>query len=181
MSLEWRDERIAHSVTLCLGMQLLQCVQRAETGGSNYFVNASHAALYLREIDPQSYYLLTTVPVHFHRKQKEFQSIHVGPIIETDADGIKQVRHSYFTLAPFRLPFWLTMAYYRAYRQYAAILYDAQSQYRVRLDRGDLVLYDNYRMLHAREAFTGPRHLRGVYFRSNDVWKKLGKFSDKDK
>jgi hypothetical protein len=96
-------------------MQLLQCVQRAETGGSNYFVNASHAALYLREIDPQSYYLLSTVPVHFHRKQKEFQSIHVGPIIETDADGIKQVRHSYFTLAPFRLPFWLTMAYYHEY------------------------------------------------------------------
>ena len=161
-------------------MQLLQCVQRAETGGSNYFVNASHAALYLREVDPQSFYLLSTIAVHFHRKQKAFQSVHVGPIIETDADGIKQVRHSYFTLAPFRLPFWLTTAYYKAYRQYASILYDTQSQYRVQLERGDLVLYDNYKMLHAREAFTGPRHLRGVYFRSNDVWKKLGKFTNKD-
>ena len=159
------------------GMQLLQCVRRADTGGSNYLVNANHAALYLREIDPQAYYLLTTVPVHFHRKQKQFQSVHIGPIIEANGDQIKQIRHSYFTLAPFHLPFWLTMAYYNAYRQYASILYDRQSQYRVQLERGDFVLYDNYQMLHAREAFTGPRHLRGVYFRHEDVWKKLGKFS----
>jgi gamma-butyrobetaine dioxygenase/trimethyllysine dioxygenase len=165
---------------LLIGMQLLQCIRRADTGGSNYLVNASHAALYLREIDPNAYYLLTTVPVHFHRKQKEFQSIHIGPIIETDGDEIKQIRHSYFTLAPFHLPFWLTIAYYNAYRKYASILYDPQSQYRVLLERGDFVLYDNYKMLHAREGFTGPRHLRGIYFRHTDVWNKLDKFS-KDK
>jgi alpha-ketoglutarate-dependent taurine dioxygenase len=158
-------------------MQLLQCIRRADTGGSNYLVNANHAAMYLREIDPQSYYLLTTVPVHFHRKQKQFQSVHIGPIIEANGDEIKQIRHSYFTLAPFQLPFWLTKAFYNAYRQYASILYDRQSQYRVQLDRGDFVLYDNYQMLHAREAFTGPRHLRGIYFRHEDVWKKLSKFN----
>jgi alpha-ketoglutarate-dependent taurine dioxygenase len=159
-------------------MQLLQCVRRADTGGANYLVNAAHSALYLREIDPSAYYLLTTVPVHFHRKQKEFQSIHIGPIIEVDGDDVKQIRHSYFTLAPFRFPFWLTIAYYNAYRKYASILYDPQSQYRVQLESGDFVLYDNYKMLHAREGFTGPRHLRGVYFRHTDVWKKLEKFSE---
>lgn len=157
-------------------MQLLQCVQRADTGGSNTLVNATHAAAYLREIDPKSYHLLTTIPVHFHRKQKQFQSVHIGPIIETNGDEIKQVRHSYFTLAPFHMPYWLTLAYYDAYRSYASILYDPQSQYKVLLDRGDFVLYDNYKMLHARDAFTGPRHLRGIYFRYNDVWKKLERF-----
>ena len=160
---------------LISGMQLLQCVRRADTGGENYLVNARHAALYLREIDPQSYYLLTNVPVHFHRKQKKFESLHVGPIIETKDDDIVQVRHSYFTLAPFRLPFWLTKAYYNAYRAYASILYDRQCQYRIRLERCDFVLYDNYKMLHAREAFTGARHLRGIYFKYDDVWRKLSK------
>jgi hypothetical protein len=158
-------------------MQLLQCIHRADTGGSSYLVNACYAAFYLREINPEAYYLLTTVSVHFHRKQKDFQSVHIGPIIEVDGDEIKQVRHSYFTLAPFRFPFWLTMAYYNAYRQYASILYDPQSQYRILLERGDCVLYDNYKMLHARDSFTGPRHLRGVYFRHTDVWKKLEKFN----
>ncbi|CAF0845813.1 unnamed protein product [Rotaria sordida] len=162
------------------GMQLLQCISRADIGGSNTFVNAGDAALYLREIDPNAYYLLTTIPVHFHRKQKQFQSIHIGPIIETENDKIKQVRHSYFTLAPFHFPFWLTTAYYNAYRVYASILYDPQCQYNVALNRGDFVLYDNYKMLHAREAFTGPRHLRGIYFRQTDVWKKLENYG-KDK
>jgi alpha-ketoglutarate-dependent taurine dioxygenase len=158
-------------------MQLLQCVRRADTGGANTLVNASHAALYLREIDPQSYYFLTTIPVHFHRKQQQFKSLHISPIIEANNDEIKQIRHSYFTLAPFSFPYWLTMAYYNAYRKYASILYDPQSQYKVLLERGDFVLYDNYKMLHARDSFTGPRYLRGVYFRSNDVWKKLGKYN----
>ncbi len=158
-------------------MQLLQCIHRADTGGSNTLVNAVHAALYLREIDPQSYYLLTNIPVNFHRKQKQFQSIYIGPIIETNGCEIKQIRHSYFTLAPFNLPFWLTMAYYNAYQKYASILYNSKFQYKILLERGDFVLYDNYKMLHARDSFTGPRHLRGIYFRHNDVWKKLEKFN----
>ncbi|CAF3753383.1 unnamed protein product [Rotaria socialis] len=162
------------------GMQLLQCIRRADTGGANTLVNAAHAAVYLREIDPNAYYLLTTVPIHFHRKQKQFTSLHVGPIIQTEGDEIKQIRHSYFTLAPFNFPFWLTTAYYDAYRKYASILYDPQCQYRVTLNSGDFVMYDNFKMLHARDSFTGPRHLRGIYFRQTDVWKKLAKF-DKEK
>lgn len=157
-------------------MQLLQCIRQADTGGGNSLVNAAHAALYLREIDPSAYYLLTNVAVHFHRKQKQFESIHIGPIIETEGDDIKQIRHSYFTLAPFRFPFWLTKSYYDAYRKYASILYDPQCQYKVTLNSGDFVLYDNFKMLHARDAFTGPRYLRGIYFRHTDVWKKLEKY-----
>ncbi|CAF0915231.1 unnamed protein product [Adineta ricciae] len=162
------------------GMQLLQCIRRADTGGSNTLVNAAHSALYLREIDPSAYYLLTNVPVRFHRKQKQFQSVHVGPLIETNGDEIKQIRHSYFTLAPFQFPYWLTVAYYNAYRKFASILYDPQCQYRVQLESGDFVLYDNFKMLHARDSFTGPRHLRGIYFRHTDVWKKLEKFCQRN-
>ena len=158
-------------------MQLLQCIRRAHTGGANTLVNAGDAALYLREIDPNAYYLLTNIPVHFHRKQKQFESVHIGPVIETEDGEIKQIRHSYFTLAPFGFPFWLTTAYYDAYRKYASILYDPQSQYKVLLDSGDFVLYDNFKMLHAREAFSGPRYLRGIYFRHTDVWKKLEQYT----
>lgn len=161
-----------------IGMQLLQCIRRADTGGSNTLINAAHVASYLREIDPHAYYLLTTVPIHFHRKQKQFESLHVGPLIEANNDEIKQIRHSYFTLAPFQFPFWLTTAYYNAYRVYASILYDPQCQYRVLLESGDFVIYDNFKMLHARDSFTGPRHLRGIYFRQNDVWEKLEKYSN---
>ena len=39
-----------------------------------------------------------------------------------------------------------------------------QNQYRFALAAGDFVLYDNFRMMHARTAFRGARWLRGVYF-----------------
>ena len=45
----------------------------------------------------------------------------------------------------------------------------AQDQHHVRLGRGDWLVYDNHRTLHARTGFTGPRWLRGVYFDTDDA------------
>jgi gamma-butyrobetaine dioxygenase/trimethyllysine dioxygenase len=55
-------------------------------------------------------------------------------------------------------------AWYRAYNRFASLLDDPRHQYRFGLGAGDFLLYDNYRMLHARTGFEGPRWVRGVYF-----------------
>ncbi|KAJ1934371.1 hypothetical protein GGF37_006386, partial [Kickxella alabastrina] len=39
---------------------------------------------------------------------------------------------------------------------------------------GDIVIYDNFKILHARNGFTGPRHMAGVYFEASDLWHHLG-------
>jgi len=83
------------------------------------------------------------------------------------------VRYSYFTMAPQRVAFEEMENWYRSYNKFAQIVRDPAHQYRFTLGAGDFVLYDNFRMLHARTGFTGPRHLRGVYFNHVDVWKKL--------
>ena len=74
------------------------------------------------------------------------------------------MRASYFTFAPHRMPFGHMEAWYRAYERFVKLVGDERHQYRVALAAGDFVLYDNYRMLHARTAFTGARWMRGVYF-----------------
>ena len=61
---------------------MLHCIQRAEVGGENAIVDAKQAAEYLKSIDLRAYELLTTVPVHFHRKQQNFQSLVISPIVE---------------------------------------------------------------------------------------------------
>jgi hypothetical protein len=63
-------------------MQMLHCIQKAETGGENFIVDAKQAAEYLKSIDYGAFELLTSFPVRFHRKQKNFQSLQVKPIIE---------------------------------------------------------------------------------------------------
>jgi gamma-butyrobetaine dioxygenase len=64
--------------------------------------------------------------------------------------------------------------WYRAYNRFASIIRDTRFQYRALLESGDFLMYDNFRMLHARTKFTGARWLRGVYFDHQDVWKKIG-------
>ncbi|WNG37409.1 gamma-butyrobetaine dioxygenase [Archangium violaceum] len=144
--------------------QLLHCQRPADTGGDNAVVDALAAAHHLADIDRPAFDLLRTVPVTFHRKQKSFERVLVSPLLDFDAPGGFRIRYSYFTLAPHRRPFSEMEAWYRAYNRFARLVRDERHQYRFHLGAGDFLVYDNWRMLHARTAFTGSRWVRGVYF-----------------
>jgi gamma-butyrobetaine dioxygenase len=83
------------------------------------------------------------------------------------------MRYSYFTYAPHVVPFEFMEEWYKAYNAFAKVVRDLKHQYRFLLNPGDFVLYDNHRMFHARTGFTGPRHVRGIYFHTEDVFRKL--------
>jgi gamma-butyrobetaine dioxygenase/trimethyllysine dioxygenase len=142
--------------------QVLQGVRAADEGGENFLVDAEAAARYLRALDERAHELLSTVPVRFHRRQKQFERIVEAPLLQEGPRGF-QVRYSYFTLAPFRLPFARMEEWYRAYDRFARLVREPRHQYRFLLQPGDFVLYDNHRMLHARTSFRGPRWVRGIY------------------
>jgi gamma-butyrobetaine dioxygenase/trimethyllysine dioxygenase len=148
--------------------QMLQAIRPADQGGDNTLVDALAVARYLADNAADELELLTTVPVHFHRKQKAFTSLVVKPILEVvgplDAPSHFQVRYSYFTMAPFKLPFARMAAWYRAYDHFARLVRDPRNHYSAPLAKGDFVLYDNHKMMHARTSFAGPRWMRGVYF-----------------
>jgi len=99
--------------------------------------------------------------VRFHRKQRAFERVVVAPIID-EPGGVFRVRSSYFTIAPFQLPFAQMEAWYAAYDAFVRLV--RTHAYRFRLEPGDYLLYDNHRVLHGRTAFSGPRWVRGVYF-----------------
>jgi gamma-butyrobetaine dioxygenase/trimethyllysine dioxygenase len=146
-------------------LQMLHCMRPAEQGGENALADARAAASHLRSIDAHAFELLSTVPVRFHRVQRDFESLEERPILTLGEDGeLAQVRLSYFSYAPHRLPFAQMEAFYRAYRHFAALVSDPANQYRFALSSGDFALYDNFRMLHARTGFRGSRWVRGVYF-----------------
>ncbi|RYE90190.1 MAG: gamma-butyrobetaine dioxygenase [Myxococcales bacterium] len=144
--------------------QLLQGIRRADEGGESFLADARSAWRHLATIDARAATLLATVPVRFHRQQKHFERIVDAPLIHVGAsDDDFQVRFSYFTLAPHRLPFAQLDEYYRAHDRFARLVRDPAHQYRFTLNPGDWVLYDNHRMLHGRTGFRGPRWVRGVY------------------
>ena len=55
---------------------------------------------------------------------------------------------------------------YRALRAFGRILVSGRHELRIRLQPGDVMCFDNYRVLHGRAEFdpnSGPRHLQGCY------------------
>lgn len=143
--------------------QLLQSIRVADAGGESYLVDALAAARRLAWEDRAAFETLLRTPVVFHRKQRQFERIVVSPILSGVPEAF-QVRYSYFTMAPHRLPFDQMEAFYRAYDRFARLVRNPKNQLRLTLRPGDFLIYDNYRMLHARTGFRGPRWVRGVYF-----------------
>jgi gamma-butyrobetaine dioxygenase/trimethyllysine dioxygenase len=147
--------------------QLLQSIRSADSGGENFLVDALAAARYLASSEEAEVELLRSVPIRFLRQQKAFASLVESPILQIDgplsAPRSFQIRLSYFTVAPYQLPFSRMSAWYRAHDHFVRLCRDRRHQRRFTLEPGDFVLYDNHRMLHGRTAFAGPRWVRGIY------------------
>ena len=65
---------------------------------------------------------------------------------------------------------------YRALRKLAALTRDARYRVCLRLEAGDLMMFDNRRVLHGRDAFrpaTGRRHLQGCYVDHDEVLSRI--------
>ncbi len=116
--------------------QLLQCIRCAISGGSNYIADSWAVSAYIQATHSRYHHLLSTVPVTFHRQQAAFESIHVSPILQA-----KQIRYSYFTVAPFSLPFADMTEWYDAYSHLSRCLRNPDHQFKFLLQPGDFVLY----------------------------------------
>lgn len=143
--------------------QLLHGIRSADHGGDSIVADGEAAFRYLESFDAEAAELLVETAVRFHRRQQHFEREVISPII-TIRRGRVHVRSSYFTTAPYQLPFDRVTAWYRAHDRFVRILRDPRHHYTFRLRPGDVLVYDNWRMLHGRTAFTGPRWVRGVYF-----------------
>ena len=58
-------------------------------------------------------------------------------------------------------------------------LNDPSFHLRFRLEAGDAVVFDNHRVLHAREGFSGRRHLRLFHVRREEFHNRLRLLSRK--
>ncbi len=151
----------------CPSVQLLHCLKPADEGGASRFSDGFAAADALRHRDPDAFALLSTTPLTFRFRDAEATPpVHLTTsrsMIELDAaGGIRAINLNHRSMeAP---PLGLNVdAFYAAY---SALRAECEAiAYEIRLAAGDLVAFDNRRMLHARTAFSSSsgRHLQGCY------------------
>ena len=96
------------------------------------------------------------------------------PVFRHDRAGeLVQVSFNNADRAPFLLPAPEMEQFYDALRAFEALANDHRLQWRRVNPPGDAMLFDNWRVLHGRTAYTGHRHLCGAYVNHEDYESRL--------
>jgi gamma-butyrobetaine dioxygenase len=149
------------------GIQLLHCLQNETSGGLSTLVDSLAVAQQLQQEDPEGFRLLATVPVRFEYRDADTCLVSVQPMIELDGMGV--MVGVFYSPRLDDIPLMSeadTQAYHRARKRFGSLLEDAQFELRFRLEPGQLMMFDNNRVLHGRTSFDpseGHRQLQGCY------------------
>jgi gamma-butyrobetaine dioxygenase len=149
------------------GIQLLHCLVNETSGGLSALADSLAVGRALAEEDPEAFERLATTPVRFRFLDAEEEFIERRFIIRRDALGrMTGVHYSprmdYMPL----LDDTELRAFHRARRRLNELLVDSRFEIRFPLLQGELMMFDNSRILHGRTAFNaaeGRRHLQGCY------------------
>lgn len=163
------------------GFQFLHCVRNDAAGGGSVFLDSFRIAERLRDEDPRGFELLSTVPIPYRFADREFDIRSERPLIGLDERGrLFDVRYSAHLTDPFHMEADLMVDYYHAYRTFMAATRDPADTIAFKLEAGEMVVFDNRRVLHGRQAFnpaTGHRLLRGFYIDRGEIDSCIRKLS----
>jgi gamma-butyrobetaine dioxygenase len=156
------------------GFQALHALLASPDGGESVFADGFALGNQLKVIDPQAFDVLTRTPVPFHYRSRDAELYAERPLIQLSCRGeVSAVHYNNRSIAPLRIERHAAADFYRAYRRFAELLREPSHQLRFALRDGDLVLFDNQRILHGRTAFSSARHarhLRGCYLTRDSVY-----------
>lgn len=158
------------------GFQFLHCVENNVIGGWSRMTDGWAVVDAIRAEHPAAYEALTTFEWVFCNRAKDAEHRWIGPIID---HGGKRQPLTLRAFYPVRAaPYMDTAdipAAYDSLRVFAEMARDPRFQLVYPFKPGDLVGFDNRRILHGRDAFesVGDRHLRGAYADQDDVFSRL--------
>lgn len=148
------------------GVQLLHCLESTTEGGESILQDGFFAAQALRDEDPAHFRVLSETWIDFRFVDAAADLRARAPLIELDDHGdVVKIRYNNRSIDTLRLAPARLAEFYPAYRHFAEILARESLQLEFRLAPGQLLLFDNTRVLHARRAYAaaGMRHLQGAY------------------
>lgn len=158
------------------GLQILHCIRAGPVGGDSIFADGFAVVELLREENPQAVMTLEQTAVRFEYADANCHLIAERPLIEAGSGGRPlAVHYNNRSIATPCLPPDRENEFYAAYRAFARLLREPQLILTTRLSEGDVVVFDNRRVLHGRTAFaaTAERHLQGCYLERDGLMSNL--------
>ncbi|MEE3325943.1 MAG: TauD/TfdA family dioxygenase [Myxococcota bacterium] len=154
------------------GYQFFHCLENRCEGGLSLLTDGRALARYLREEEPPVYKALTELNWIFFNRSPDHDHRWSGPIIEPGRGSSSMTLRAFYPLRAFpdmdeeEIP-----VAYRAVRRFHQLACDDRFQIRHRMEEGEVLVLDNRRILHGRDAFpsAGARHFRGCYMDQDEV------------
>jgi len=164
------------------GLQMLHCVAQAEEGGENTFVDGFNALGTLRSDHPDAFDFFASTSLPFYCVDLPVHLKMVSPVIDfgyscddddTQAASRREVTQLRFNnsdrgvlshLSPNQI-----QNFYEYWPLLSSLIHDEEAILKFRMSPGDVVIFDNHRVLHGRESFVGFRNMLGCYF-DRDEW-----------
>lgn len=154
------------------GFQFLHCVANTTEGGYSTMADGEAVVDALAAEHPEHYEALTTLRWIFFNRGPGIDHRWSGPMIDHGVPGAPLTLRAFYPVRGFP-----DMAPEDMPRAYAAMTCFSQMaaaerfQMRYPFEPGDMIGFDNRRILHGRDAYSagGQRHLRGIYVDQDEV------------
>ncbi|KAI2470266.1 Trimethyllysine dioxygenase [Annulohypoxylon bovei var. microspora] len=147
---------------------------RENLGGQSLLVDGFYAANILKKEDPKAYEVLSRVKLPWHASGNKGITISpdkLYPVLEVDENTGELLRVRWNNDDRGVVPFdseYSPEEWYRAARKWNSILRRESVEYWFQLKPGNLLVFDNWRVLHGRSAFAGVRRICGGYINRDD-------------
>ena len=158
-------------------IQILHCIENQVSGGYSTLVDGYTVTENLKKVDPEAYKILSEVKVRFKFIDKNVILEDWSELIHLDENKeFKQVRFSpRLDYVPILEKNKLDL-YYKSRKKLSDLYNSESNRIKFRLGPKDLIMMDNYRVLHGRTKFDpqeGERHLQGCYIDFDSTEGKL--------
>ncbi|KAH9990002.1 Trimethyllysine dioxygenase [Xylariaceae sp. FL0662B] len=143
-------------------------------GGQSLLVDGFHAANVLKAEDPKAFDVLSRVKLPWHASGNKGITIspdRLYPVLEVDESTGEMHRVRWNNDDRGVVPFaseYSPVEWYEAARKWDDVLRRKSMEYWFQLKPGNLLVFDNWRVLHGRSAFTGVRRICGGYINRDD-------------
>lgn len=159
------------------GYQLLHCQVNDCTGGLSHMTDGYAVAEYLRDNEPDVYEILSRAKWIFFNRSPDHDHRWSGPLIDHGGPDSPLTFRTFHPVRAFPdMPESDVPSAYEALRRFSELARSDEYQLRSVFSPGELVAFDNRRILHGRGPFsenTGRRVLRGAYVDHDEVHSRL--------
>ena len=151
------------------GLQILLCCEYDASGGESIMVDGFKIAEVLKVEDEETYKILTEIEVPGNYIGDGVCLEARRPVFKLSLDGkISQVSFNNYDRGVFRLNNQTGMQLYKAIRSFDKLANNRKMQWRKILEPGEMLIFDNWRVMHGRGEFTGKRKMSGCYINRED-------------